>query len=116
MVKPTSIIGKIQHIRYTVSTNTGFIEKFLNEQVYLIVHTRTGLELSKLPITAELMIERLLATFENKIAEIDHLVVERFPYNVTNTRCKGIIVIEVRCPAGQGTIIGCARHTACPVV
>ena len=116
MIKTSSIIGKVQHIRNPVCTNAGFIEKFLNEQVNFVVYTGAGLELTELSVACKLVTERLLTALEDKIAEIDHLVVERFPYNVTNTRCKGIIVIEVRCPAGQGTIIGCARHTACPVV
>ena len=100
MIQTSCIISKVQHIRHAIGTYTGFIQKLLDKQVNLIVYTRTGLELAEFSVASELMTERLLTALENKVAEINNLVVERFPNNIANTISKRIIVIYISSPTG----------------
>ena len=116
MIEPARIISKVQHIRHPVGTDGGLAKQLLNQQVHLVVHTGTGLELTELPVARELMAERLLTALEDKVAEVDHLIVQRFPYDITDAGREGVTVLEARGPVRQSSVIRCSGDTARPVI
>ena len=84
MIEPSRIICKVQHVRHAVRSDGGLVQQFLHQQVDLIIDTGAGLELAELTVTGELMAEGLLAALKDKVAEVDHLIIERFPDDIAD--------------------------------